>query len=378
MQTHLADWYKILDLETHPSESEFEKRNLVLNDIRKLVMGGTEWNQLIACVAGVAGGFEVLGEEIEYTQKAIQCHKSHLLSFPSNLVDNSLALRVASGVIIEEIITGDIKDQNGNLSIEPSVVALLLLSAFGLVTKPTEKYLTENLNRLKLASENYLEKKARELRQRQPLDYSSMEEMSVPPDATTWTSLRDQILDMFREIEQKAAADREEVELLWWLHNGFSKKLKQPFVNLPPISAAIYAGLEVSEMVILPSIESTFFIVRKAVENSKSKQGNAAKPIPQWVTRKEISTWTLLSPTSSEIQEDIRACPSVFPFSWLGLRLKESKGTAGWEIEFKKRTGVSIEKPFTPAEIGEQVFREQIAMRSLLNIGGSGYGSRKM
>ena len=363
MHTHLSDWYKVLDLDQNPGEALFEKRSMVLTEIRKLVLDAEEWNYVVAVVAGVTGGFELVGEDADFTSAVIQSHKSHLLSFQSHLADNSLELRVSCGAIIEEIITDDLNTDEDGL---PMVTALLLQSATKLASQPSERYLADNLNRLNKAAENYLEKKAQELRHRATFDFAILEEISSPPaEEEEWITFRDQLVSILRAFEQKTNADREELELLWWLQSGYSKKLKQPFANLSPICTAIYAGLEVSEMVMLPPINSTFAVVRNAVEKNKGKQFGSAKALPQWVTSREIKSWKLLAPTRKGSYTEVSACPSIFPLSWLGLQLKEDSSATSWQNDFETRTGLSITKPLTPAEIAEQIYREQIAIRAI-------------
>ncbi len=364
MQTHLSDWYKILDIETHEDETLFEKRNQALVSIKKLIIKSKEWEPLFACIEGVSGGFELLGEDNSFTQDVIRCIKTYVLSFPSNLRENSLELRVACGAVIEEIITGDI-GENDEANINSTMAALLLLSSIGLRTPPTEKFLQENYNRLKETANNYLESRAISLRKRQSLDYSFLGDLSSPPDATTWTSFRDHLVKVLSTVEMNSAADREEMELLWWMQNAYSKKLKQPLRNLSPISAAIIAALETSEMVVLPPIDSTILVIRMGVEKGRSKPVISPKPLSQLIDKKDMSTWTILAKSCEEVQNLVTTFPPLLPLTWLGIRFKDSRGVADWEKEFEQIVGISIERQFSPAEIAEQVFREQMVIRLL-------------
>lgn len=361
MQKNFTAWYKMIDI-APADEALFEKRKQAIDEITKLILGASDWNFLAACVVGAARGFEVLGEDAGFTQAIIKCYQTHIVSLPSNLADNSLELRVAAGLALEEIFSRASAEEDDTRN-DTEVSAPLLLSTLGLIPTPSEPHLTDRISELKSTAENFLETDARELRERQALNLSSFENHPVPFDQANWTKVITQIQSAFNQLEQQVAADKEELEILWWLQNRISKRLNESFSNMPAFKAALYVGLELAELTLLPPLNSTVAIVQKAIENDRKASDIKPKPLEQIVNRKATNAWTLLAPADKCTNEFVASFPSLFPLSWLGMRLQESKGSAAWQEEFIKRSGVLVDHPFTPVEIAEQVFREQIALR---------------
>ncbi len=361
MQSSLADWYKVIDT-TRPEESIFEKRKQAVDEIVTFIVDSSDYNSLATCVAGVARGFEVQSEDA-ITRDIIKCYQTHLVGFPSTLAENALELRVAVGAALEEILSRSNAQENDTKR-EAEMFAPFFLSALGLSPAPSEQFLADRISQLKSGAAKLLETNARELRKRQHLDVSDLKNIAKPPDQATWTSFVEELQNVFDQIEQQALVDREELEILWWAQNGISKKLRQQFVDLPPAKAAIYAGLEVAKMAILPPLHNLVAVVEKVVAKGRKPNDIKARQLGQLVDRKQIDMWAQLAPTDKETKYLVGSFPSLFPLSYLGMRLQESRGAAGWEDEFLKRTGISVDQTFTPAQIAQQVFREQIALRT--------------
>jgi hypothetical protein len=361
MQRNLVDWYKMIDI-APADEALFEKRRQAIEEIKKMVLDSSNWDFLASCIVGAASGFDILGKDSEFTQAIIKCYQTHIVSFPSNLADNALELRVAAGLVIEEIFSCA-PAQEGDTKNDTEVAAPLFLSTLGLIPAPLEAHLADRMLQLKSTAENLLETDARELRARNDLNLSSFESFPLPPDQANWTKFITQIQSAFNQLEQQVAADKEELEILWWLQNRFSKRLNESFSNMPAFKAALYVGLELAETILLPPLNSMVAIVQKAVENDRNASDIKPKPLKLIFSRKKTDTWALLAPADKSTNEFVASFPSLFPLSWLGMRLQESKGSAAWEEEFSKRTGVLVDQPFTPVKIANQVFREQIALR---------------
>ena len=94
-----------------------------------------------------------------------------------------------------------------------------------------------------------------------------------------------------------------------------------------------------------------------------NKNKNQEKPLKAFVKQWGESSWNLLLPKNSDIRELIEKFPMLFPFSWLCFLLSKSKGTAGWNSEFKLKTGISAESPYTPRQLAIQAFNEGIAQQ---------------
>jgi len=364
MQRNFADWYKLIEI-IPADEAVFEKRKQAINEITKMILDSSNWNFLAACIISAARGPEILGEDAEFNQAVIKCYQTYIVSFPSALADNALELRVVAGLALEEIFSRAAAEENSTKN-DTDVSAPLFLSTLGLISGPSETHLADRIYQLKSTAESLLETDARELRKRQDLNLSSFEKLPSP-DQANWSRLMTEIQNTFNQFEQQVAADKEELEILWWLENGISKRLNKSFISMPAFTAALYAGVELAEMAILPPLHSMVAVLQKSVEKDRKASDLGPKLLKQIINRKETNIWSLLTPTNNDTREFVASFPPLFPLTWLGTRLQESKGSAAWEEEFIKRTGVLVDQPFIPIEIAAQVFKEQIAIRTYEN-----------
>ena len=173
---------------------------------------------------------------------------------------------MAAGLALEGIFSRATAEENSTKK-DTNVAAPLLLSTLGLIPVPSEIHLADRISPLKSTAESLLETDAVELRKRQDLNLSSFEKLPSP-DQVNWSKLVTGIQNTFSQLEQQVVADKEELEILWWLQNGISKRLNQSFISMPAFTAAFYAGFELAEMVILP-LNSMAAILQKIVEKDR-------------------------------------------------------------------------------------------------------------
>ena len=366
MQARIYEWYQII--EPLSEEVVLEKRKQAIESIIELVVAGPEWDTILECIVGIAGGIELLDPGSKYIKEATHCFKSNLLSFPINISDNAMELRIACGIILEELILR-CEDDEGDQSKEADIIIPFLLSALGLRGTPSEKYLGKMINSLYLIAENHMERLAKGLRHRKAIDFSDFKINSLPTDPKSWENYNNTLYDIFHDLEQQTQADREEIEILWWLQNGISLNQHKPLVTLSPISAAIQAGLDVANLTILPPLQSMVDIIKRAVENNRKTQSITAKPFVELVNIRDYDSWILLAEHDDFMRNIVNNFPCLLPLTWLGTRIKESKGIpADFKTEFENRTGISTSLQFTPTDIANQIFREQITRLTYKNL----------
>lgn len=368
MQTNMYDWYQIID--TRPDESMLEKRKQAIEEIISYIVDSNEWDPILGCIAVGSGGLEFIDIDKGYLPESINCFKSHLLSFPSNITENGLELRVASGFILEDLLSRNFGDnKKDEEQSEAKIIAPFFLTGIGLKDIPSEKYLGERINHLKNLAEDYLERRAQSIRHRKPINLSVLAKASLPTDQATWEAFMTTLKNTFSELERQTVADREEIEILWWLQNGVSRHINQPFISLSPVSAAIQIGIELAELTTVPPLMNNIGIVQKAVEKNRKANSITPKPLSQLIEQKDFSAWTFLSSNDENAQNVIKEYPPLLPLYWLGTRINESKIINPQVMqEFQRGTGVPLTTTLTPFNMAMQVFRETIAIKNYLQM----------
>lgn len=72
-----------------------------------------------------------------------------------------------------------------------------------------------------------------------------------------WANLKKAVLDSLNLMTANAALDREELQALWWVFGGYSISQQRPFAQLPPATAALTAGVELSSLIAWPGTMGT-------------------------------------------------------------------------------------------------------------------------
>lgn len=363
MQAHFYEWYQITNL--HLDEEMFQKKKKVVDTLKGELLKPDNEDLLFDCVMTACCEIKIINPESKYITEAINTFKSFQITFPINISENSLELKVASGIILEDLLTEKDSDVVGD-SLKTKI-SLFILSSLGLI-KITElgKYLEDRIKNLRDLAESHIELKARELRHREPIDFSIIDDSKLPADQDAWDKFRSEISDVLYEIEQQTKADREEIELLWWFQNGESLLSNELLSSISIESIPIIAGLEVAELTIYPPLKSSLRIIEKAISKDRNDKKLLGKEFKDFVIKKANDQWIQLSIQDEEIRRIIIKYPSIFPLSWLGMRIKENKGiTPGLMDEFETRTGILQSSIVTPVEIGHQVFREKLSTKAI-------------
>jgi hypothetical protein len=280
-----------------------------------------------------------------------------------DLSENALEYRVCCAIALGEILTRD--EAEGGIPQEDAQLAgSLFVSAMGMRSKVTMRYLQIVLQDLEDVAFSALERTAAARRQRRGLNLQGLDKLEVPGDIPTfWQNLLPQLKACIENLEQNAAMDREELDVLWWLHNGFSETVDQPLVALAPGVAALCCGAEVANQVITPPLETVRQMVLHASEKGREKSELSELPLEQMVGQWEDRIWNLLAPTDSDLRQVAQDFPALFPLSWLCLRLRDSQGTSGWNQEFTLKTGLDPTQSYRPGRIAFQAFNERVAQR---------------
>ena len=357
-----AEWYRVVN--PRPDDETIKKRKLAVTELIERLSAADDYQLLVACAAGVANGFESgFNQDSPLVQAVFECISSHQPAFIGDLSENALEYRVCCAIALGEILTRD--EAEGEVPQEDAQLAgSLVVSAMGMRSKVTKRYLQIVLQDLEDIAFSALERAAAARRQRQGLNLQGLDNLEVPGDIPTfWQNLLPQLKACIKNLEQNAAMDREELDVLWWLYNGFSETVDQPLIALAPGAAALCCAAEVVNRVISPPLETVRQMVLHASEKGRKKSELSALPLEQIVGQWEDRIWNLLAPTDADLGQLAQDFPALFPLSWLCLRLRDSQGTSGWNQEFTLKTGLDPTQSYRPAKIAFQAFNERVAQR---------------
>lgn len=393
MLRRLFEWYRLVS--PTPSDDLVEKRTAAVADLLEKLSGAADYDLLVACTAAATNGLETGFEQTsELVQGVIECIRNHQPAFPEDLSENALDLRACCAVAVGEVLIRD----EGTASPpdnDAKLAASLIVTALGLRPRLRQRYLQSMIDELHVAALATMQRAAEAQRERQSGSSKRLESVKVAATAqaaatTTaaaatatgevtaedidekldafWLQLMPVLQESFASIERQAAADREELEVLWWLYNGYSEELKKPLVNLKPGAAAISCGVEVADRVVVPPLGSIRQMVLQAADKNRKQADTVAKPLRELIEQWEPEISSLLMPSDGDAQQLLREYPALLPLSWLGLRLHEGGHAAGWNQEFEAKTGAPLSHPHKPAALAVQAFNERVARRLYLSL----------
>lgn len=383
MLKRLFEWYRLVS--PTPDDTLVERRTGAVKDLLGKLSNATDYKLLIDCTAAAANGLGAFDQSSQLVRSVVECIRNHQPAFPQDLSENALDLRACCAVAVGELLTryqsGDgVRDKDARLA------AVLIVPAFGLRSRLKQKYLQATLDELHAAAVATLQRAAVAKRERQGVNLKKLEGIKVAavntaaattpktPVAATdedidkkltalWKKLLPALKESFASVERQAAADREELEVLWWLYNGVSEGLDQPLSALKPGTAAVCCGVEVADRLVVPPLASVRQMVAHGTDKNRTSDDTSAKSLEELVGQWEREVAGLLMPADTELQRDVRRHPALLPLSWLSLRLHEGNHAAGWNQEFEMKTGAALSDTHKPAELAVQAFNERVAQR---------------
>jgi hypothetical protein len=173
-------------------------------------------------------------------------------------------------------------------------------------------------------------------------------------------NLADQTIAVVGSMHAELADLREEVSMLWWHIGGWSRLLDMPFSGLSPATAAVLAGLDMSDLsrTLLGPAAAPAILQRTISAGRKSNLRkvtirDAVDGMPTGALDKLVFGAAL--PTLPDI------CPVLTAFA----KAREIGGGSEWHASFRKFSGISEEAGFQPLDLATQVFRERMVLYAL-------------
>jgi len=313
------------------------------------------------CVAAVRGPADRFAPDSILVTTLVEKIRAEQSAFPANLEENALELQIVAALVLGELMSPAARNQNRELS---DLGAAMLLCLVECGTESTAPHLAAVIKELVGLATTTLEKSARQARKRVDLDLSELEGMEVPGDIPAfWKNLLPQLINAFNSLNEEAAKDREELEILWWMFNGFSSKLQQPLAALPVDVAAVACGTELAMRVLLPASSATAAMVEEATGRDRKSTQLGEKPIEDCASKWKQQGYDCLKPDDQDQREFVLAHPALFPLTWAAIRLDDSGGTVKWDGELGLKTGLDPKHIVTKAKIARQAFRERTCLR---------------
>jgi GTPase-associated system-like protein len=356
------DWLRIVYAK--PDDEVVRKRQLACKDLVKRIDEAEDVNLLIQCVAGIINGFESgFTKDSEAVSTIISCIIDHQPAFTSDLSNNALELRACAMIALGEIITREV-EKSEEPSDDAVLASLLLLSGAGLRPKVQERYLKITLDELIKFARTAAGQAAVAKRQRTDLDFEALGEVAAGADTTSLLkSLRPVLKELFKQLEQQAAVDREELQVLSWLHNNYAETVGKSIADLDPFEAAMCCGIEVADMVRIPPIEGIRQMVADAVVRNRKKPDLKKITLVEVIEQLSRESQGALLSVDANVRKLVQRFAPLFPMSWICLRIGDSGSPTGWEEEFQNKAGFPATENYAPEVIARQVFNERVAQR---------------
>ena len=153
-------------------------------------------------------------------------------------------------------------------------------------------------------------------------------------------------------MEHFVAIQDEELQLLWWLFGGRSKKLDRPFAEVPSDAQPIVLASEVADATqFMPGPESVKPILSRAglKERRKTAVAAAINACDTELLRKFI--------------EGVEPAPLVRPLHFAIHRKLEAGDDTSWAANWSAVTGIQVDAALPGIELGNLFYRERLGLK---------------
>lgn len=362
MISKVYEWLRAADL--NPDDAMVNTRMAAAAELETKIRDPKSYSMLLGAVAASIGGCERIGEQSPTFAAVLECVRKQQPAFPGDLSENGLHLRVLCCIGLGELLASDEDDDGHEL-----MVASLLLSGSGLKPKEPGRHLDVVFDELGQLARAKLQQQAIVLRDRTPLNWTEFDALeAIAGDPPTFNQkIVPAIKDLILGLQRGQRADREELDVMWWIYNGYSDHLKKQLKSVPPHLAAAAVGSEVADRIAPPVTVGVSELVAHAAVRDRNTAQAKPKTIDKIVAELGDQGRKFLIPNADHVKRFVQTTGCLAPLSWLCLRLEESQGAAGWETELLAKTGLTANRELTPSELATQVFIERQAQRVYQN-----------
>ena len=272
-------------------------------------------------------------------------------SFAADVDANQLDLRLVSSVVIGERLR--IKSTDSvNVYLASLVTSALLLQPF-----PQEHYVARLLQDLLKLSKASLSDASKQLRERRPWSSKANVEITGTDVASISKSVKSAFDGLIKTMTVNSNADREELDVLWWVFGGRSARTGEKFDSMTDGERAFTASFELSNLMLMPPIPTAQHLLASLVPDESKL------PLAKLIEQLQKETLTELVKNNAAVESVLESNPSLLPLSWLVARLLASDLSPGWQPEFEKKTKLKADTLATIGDWARQMFAECVAQR---------------
>ena len=341
MLAHLTDYYRIVN--PNPSDAVItQRRQAISGFLEQLGQPKVRY----ACADIAAFGLEASpsSSQAAAAQVLVAAIQAHQPSFSSDIAANALDLRVCAGVALGEHL---------NAKADKDATALVI-SALATRLLPEERYLADFVSALVAVARQSLEKAGRAKRDRPELQIAAIQGAELP---AVVKSLNMALASFTGAVDRNLRADREELEILWWVFGGHSRTKGMPFQALDLAQRTMAAASELAELALLPPAPGSAQFLLTVLREDRPLT------LRQLIQSCSADLLQSIAERAKKIEAVLKDHPALLPFTWLCGRRIDSGMAPGWEAEFEQKTHVSPDDERAASSWAVQVFNECVAAR---------------
>jgi hypothetical protein len=219
---------------------------------------------------------------------------------------------------------------------------------------PGEVHLAKLVNDVIAVAERSLSLASKELRTRKEIPDVAIKGTDVPSlvrEANT------SINDLVQILRGNLRADREELDVLWWVFGGRSTQTGHRFDAMREGERALAAATELSDRMLMPPISAASHLLSSLVPDAPEL---SATQLVAQLSKDALSAFLLQRDAVAPV---LNAHPALLPMTWLSARLLDSDLSPGWQHEFERKTQIKSDSARSPTRWAHQLFDELVARR---------------
>jgi hypothetical protein len=173
-------------------------------------------------------------------------------------------------------------------------------------------------------------------------------------------NLATQVAGVVKPMHDDVADLREEVAMLWWHIGGWSRLLDAPFSEMPIATAAVMAGVDMSDLsrTFVGPVAAPAMLHRTLAAGRKQKLGKVT--IKDAVDGTESADLEKLD-FGAALATVADICPVLIAFA----KAREIGSGTAWHAAYKKASGLNPTAEFSAMDLAVQAFRERMMLVAL-------------
>ena len=310
MLQRFFEWYRMVT--PTPSDDTIQKRQAAVAEVVEHLRKDKKVDLLLEITQAAVNGLG--NDDSAAARLMVAAIRKSQPAFPQDVTENGFELRACFIITLGELLNRYKQDKHQHAVL----VASLLVAANTHRPPATERYLKKAVEELNALAVTAIEQASAERRQRESETVQNLREIAPPADVDGfWKLLLPQLEACFSEVRDQAQADREELQVLWWLYRGYSDNVMEKFLILKPGAASLLAGAELGELVLWPPAMNAWQILQRAAEDGRKRNECTPQTLKQVVSQWKSEMLSVLAPEDQKLGDFLQKYPTLLPLSWL-------------------------------------------------------------